>query len=90
MDAATRPATQPLTERPTTVLPDDQLRDTDAGDHDRFTHYVRKKDLERSRTTGKPVRALCGKRWVPDRDPSRYPMCATCAEIVAESMTQGL
>ncbi|MDE3065303.1 MAG: DUF3039 domain-containing protein [Acidobacteriota bacterium] len=30
-----------------------------------------------------PVRALCGKVWVPGRDPSRYPLCPTCREIAA-------
>lgn len=34
---------------------------------------------------GTPVRALCGKVWVPGRDPKRYPLCPTCREI-AESM----
>jgi hypothetical protein len=28
-----------------------------------------------------PVRALCGKVWIPDRDPKRYPLCPTCKEI---------
>jgi len=32
-----------------------------------------------------PVRALCGKEWVPGRDPKRYPLCPTCKEI-AQSM----
>ena len=31
---------------------------------------------------GTPIRALCGKVWVPTRDPSRYPVCPTCQEIV--------
>lgn len=34
---------------------------------------------------GTAVRALCGKVWVPGRDPKRYPLCPTCREI-AESM----
>lgn len=54
---------------------------TDDGDHDRFAHYVIASDLEASRTTGLPVRALCGKIWMPDRDPSRYPVCPTCKDI---------
>ena len=65
-------------ERTTPVLDD--------GDHDRFTHYVARRELERYRITGRPVTALCGKRWRPDGDPSRYPMCATCAEIAAERL----
>lgn len=34
---------------------------------------------------GTPVQALCGKTWVPGRDPKRYPLCPTCKEI-AEGM----
>ncbi|MDA8342950.1 MAG: DUF3039 domain-containing protein [Actinomycetota bacterium] len=33
---------------------------------------------------GTAVRALCGKVWVPGRNPGRYPLCPTCREI-AES-----
>jgi Protein of unknown function (DUF3039) len=32
---------------------------------------------------GTPVRALCGKTWVPGRDPKRYPICPTCKEVAA-------
>lgn len=53
------------------------------GEHDRFAHYVNKRDLARARRRGTAVTALCGKRWKPDGDPSRYPMCPTCAEIAA-------
>lgn len=60
------------------------------GDHDRFTHYVSRRDLERFRATGKPVTALCGKRWRPNADPSRFPMCATCSEIAAERLLDQL
>jgi hypothetical protein len=35
--------------------------------------------------TGTAVQALCGKTWVPGRDPQRYGLCPTCKEI-AESM----
>jgi hypothetical protein len=87
--ATTTPGTAPAPTLPG-VEPDERLQEGDPGDHDRFTHYVRKRDLERSRRTGKPVRAMCGKRWIPDGDPSRYPMCPTCADIVAEAMTRGL
>jgi hypothetical protein len=30
---------------------------------------------------GTAVRALCGKEWVPGRDPKRYGLCPTCKEI---------
>ncbi len=54
----------------------------DDGDHDRFAHYVDKSEAARSYVEGTPVRALCGKVWVPSRDPDRYPVCPTCKEIV--------
>lgn len=53
------------------------------GDHDRFAHYVRRADIVESAVTGKPVVALCGKKWVPNRDPDRYPLCPTCRELHA-------
>lgn len=53
------------------------------GDHDRFAHYVRKADIVRSNVEGVPVVALCGKKWIPNRDPSRYPVCPTCKELMA-------
>jgi hypothetical protein len=33
---------------------------------------------------GTAVRALCGKIWVPRRDPKRYPLCPTCKEIAEQ------
>lgn len=33
---------------------------------------------------GTPVKALCGKIWVPSRNPKNYPICPTCREIAQE------
>ncbi|HEX7405784.1 MAG TPA: DUF3039 domain-containing protein [Candidatus Nanopelagicaceae bacterium] len=55
----------------------------DDGDHDRFSHYVKKEKILESALSGKPVRALCGKKWVPSRDPEKFPMCPICKEIYA-------
>jgi hypothetical protein len=30
---------------------------------------------------GTPVTALCGKVWVPSRDPEKHPLCKKCEEI---------
>ena len=67
---------------------------TDDGDHERFTHIVlegytpKKGDfvpLGNSVVEGiinsSAVTALCGKIWVPGRDPQKYPICPTCREI---------
>jgi len=52
------------------------------GDAERFAHYVRKEKIMQSAITGKPVIALCGKVWVPGRDPEKFPVCPTCKAIV--------
>lgn len=67
----------------TSIRPDTRPVPTDTDDHERFAHYVRKSDIVRSNVTGEPVVALCGKRWVPNRDPNRFPVCPTCVEIRA-------
>ncbi len=51
------------------------------GDHERFSHYVRKEKILESAMTGKPVKALCGKKWTPGRDPEKFPVCPACKEI---------
>jgi hypothetical protein len=53
----------------------------DDGGHDRFAHYVKKEKVVESAVTGKAVRALCGKKWIPSRDPEKYPICPVCKEI---------
>ena len=64
------------------------------GDHERMAHIVlegwRPKDGEyipagpsvvEGIVNGTAVKALCGKVWVPSRDPKKYPVCPTCKEI---------
>jgi len=76
------PAAPVITEEPGT-----QPVDTDGGDHDRFAHYCKKADITRALVTGEAIVALCGKKWVPSRDPSRYPVCPTCRERKAAGWT---
>lgn len=58
------------------------------GDHERFAHYVKKEKILESALSGDAVVALCGKVWVPGRDPGRFPVCPTCKEIF-ETMPPG-
>ena len=51
------------------------------GDHERYSHYVRKEKIVESAVLGNPVKALCGKVWVPGRDPQKFPVCPVCKEI---------
>ena len=60
------------------LLNKEQLED---GDHERFAHYVQKEKILESALTGKPVIALCGKVWVPGRDPEKFPVCPDCKKI---------
>jgi hypothetical protein len=53
----------------------------DSGDHDRFAHYVDKNETTKALVDGLPVIALCGKVWVPSRDPNKYRVCPTCKEL---------
>jgi hypothetical protein len=53
---------------------------SDSGDHDMFAHYVDSADMIAALVDGVPIMALCGKIWVPSRDPQKYPVCPTCLE----------
>ncbi len=81
------------TEQTTSVTPR-----VDDGDHERFTHVVLEglhpeegdfiplnNSVVEGMINATPVRALCGKVWVPGRDPKKYPICPTCREL-AEKM----
>jgi hypothetical protein len=67
-----------ITEERTEERTDHRLDD---GDHERFSHYADKDKIMEAMVNGTPVRALCGKVWVPSRDPQRYPVCPECKEI---------
>ena len=75
-----QPASSP---QRTTVLERETVEETrvEPGDHERFAHYVRKEKILESALSGDPVIALCGKVWVPGRDPNRFPVCPACKEI---------
>jgi len=64
------------------------------GDHERMAHIVLEgvtteegefvsagPSVVEGIINATPVRALCGKVWVPGRDPRRYPVCPTCQDI---------
>lgn len=63
-----------LLERPT-------LTPTDNGDHDLFAHYAKTSEITDAMVFGTPIKALCGKVWIPSRDGEKYPLCPTCKEI---------
>jgi hypothetical protein len=96
-DMSARDATLgPVTE--TSITSPARTDPTLDGDHERMAHIVLEgvtndegeylaagPSVVEGIVNGTAVRALCGKVWVPGRDPRRYPVCPTCQEI-AESM----
>lgn len=53
----------------------------DQGDHERYSHYVKKDRIVESAVMGSAVVALCGKVWVPTRDPEKFPVCPDCKRV---------
>ncbi len=75
MSCVTQTTTEQTTEKTTVPLT------TEGGDHEKFAHYVAKDKIVESAIGGTPLVALCGKVWVPSRDPSKFPVCPECQEI---------
>lgn len=86
-DQPLEPLSEPLSEPGTSTSVLEREETTthedlwEPGDHERFAHYVRKEKIVESAVTGTPVVALCGKVWVPGRNPDRFPVCPVCKEI---------
>ena len=64
-----------------TTLEQEQLEQIDQGDHERYSHYVKKDKIVESAVMGGAVIAICGKVWVPNRDPGKFPVCPDCQKI---------
>jgi hypothetical protein len=54
---------------------------TEPGDQDKFSHYSKKDDIAKAYIDGVPIIALCGKVWIPTRDPEKFPVCPQCKDI---------
>lgn len=77
-DPAAAPGGAATIERERVVQP------AEPGDHERFAHYVNKNKIMESALEGNAVVALCGKVWIPSRDPKKFPVCPECKEIYEE------
>ena len=51
---------------------------TGGGDSDAVAHIVLKDEQMRGYVGGVPIKALCGKVWVPSRDYQGLPICQVC------------
>lgn len=65
----------------TDLLEDVKTTPARPGEHDMFAHYVVKEKIVDSAVLGMPVTALCGKVWLPGRDPQKFPVCPECKAI---------
>jgi hypothetical protein len=86
---------QGVIERRTDTLTDEDVRTAPP----KAAHIVKTEPGEsavakvtEARIYGYPVEALCGERFVPQQDPKRLPLCATCKEIydLYRAMSDGL
>lgn len=64
----------------TSVL--DSLDDKTDFDEPKIAHIIQKDDEMRGYVFGEEVVALCGFRFVPTRDPHKFPMCKECLSVL--------
>lgn len=69
-----------LTDENISVETEKKTSGYDEGDHDLFAHYVEARLLTDAIVNGTPVIALCGKKWIPHRNPDNFPTCPECQE----------
>lgn len=51
-------------------------------DDKKFAHYAEKSAVTEGYVLGTPVLALCGKLFIPSRDPEKFPICIDCRQIL--------
>jgi hypothetical protein len=65
----------------TETLVDPSTLDSDLKDENRFAHYAEKVSVTEGYVLGTPVLAVCGKLFIPSRDPKKFPLCPICKKI---------
>lgn len=65
----------------TEILERPEVLDPDLEDG-RLTHIISRDDEMRGYVLGEMVEALCGHRFVPSRDPRKYPVCQACKDVL--------
>ncbi len=53
----------------------------DEGSSNQFSHYADKNKTTEGYVLGTPIVALCGKVFVPSRDPLKFKICPICKNI---------
>ncbi|HEX4821487.1 MAG TPA: DUF3039 domain-containing protein [Acidimicrobiales bacterium] len=63
---------------------DTRTADSDTDGPGDVAHYARKDEVTRAAVEGGYVTALCGVKFQPVRDPSRFPVCRPCARLLEQ------
>lgn len=66
----------------TSVLEETETVDADTGGPE-FAHYADSASVTEGYIMGKVVVAICGKTFVPSKDPKNLPVCPICKELAA-------
>jgi hypothetical protein len=56
-------------------------QDTDSENNDELAHYAEAASVTEGYIMGTPVQALCGKIFIPSKNPERLKLCPICKEI---------
>lgn len=56
--------------------------ETQDGSEEHFAHYAESASVTEGYVLGTPVLAICGKIFIPSRNPERLRVCPICKEIV--------
>jgi len=83
----TTTTTEPLTTGPTEEI-SYSLEDADPQE-DNLTHVVFKGDDLKGFVLGTPVRALCGRVWVPSKTPDPKNVCKPCLKVLESFSSLG-
>lgn len=61
---------------------------TDSGEP-KYAHYAESVSVTEGYVLGSPVVAICGKIFVPSRDPKKFPLCPDCKDIAEALFIEG-
>lgn len=66
------------------TITEPKLDEPDIGSPDDCAHYCRAGEIARAAVEGGYVTALCGVKFMPLRDPERYPVCQQCKQLLEQ------
>jgi hypothetical protein len=59
-----------------------ETQETDSDESNQFAHYAEAAKVTEGYIMGTPVIALCGKVFIPHKDPLKLRVCPECKEIL--------